>query len=104
MMGKHINNMPTHNSTILLNLGATFRLFLSMEMQQRWIPEVGDTQVSLLAVAQVRLGDEDVPHGQHTQASNLLGTVEDDRREPAGHLTVQPNLDTLQTNRRFETN
>ena len=57
---------------------------------------MGDTQVGLLAVAQVRLEDEDVAHGQHTQASNLLGTVEDDRREPAGHLTVQPNLDTLQ--------
>lgn len=64
---------------------------------QEGIPEVGDTQVSLLAVAQVRLGNEDVPHGQHAQASNLLGTVEDDRREPAGHLTVQPNLDTLQS-------
>ena len=60
------------------------------------IPEVGDAQVSLLAVAQVRLGDKDVAHGEHTQATNLLGAVKDDRWEPAGHLTVQPNLDTLQ--------
>eukprot|EP00983_Pelagomonas_calceolata_P121585 1160813-Pelagomonas_calceolata.AAC.2 len=27
--------------------------------------EVGDPQVSLLAVAQIRLGDEDVSHGEH---------------------------------------
>ncbi len=59
------------------------------------LPEVGDAQISLLAVAQVRLGDEDVSHGQHPQATDLLGTVEDDRREPTGHLTVQTNLDTL---------
>lgn len=44
-------------------------------------PEVGDAQISLLAVPQVRLGDEDVAHGQHAQAPNLLGRVEDDRRE-----------------------
>ena len=40
-----------------------------------------------------------MPHGQHAQASNLLRTVEDDRRKPAGHLTVQPNLDALQRNK-----
>lgn len=57
---------------------------------------MGDAQVSLLAVAQVRLWDEDVAHGQHTQPTNLLGAVEDDRWEPARHLTVQPDLDTLQ--------
>ena len=62
------------------------------------LPEMGDAQISLLAVAQVRLGDEDVSHGQHTQPTNLLGTVEDDRREPTGHLTVQTNLDTLHHN------
>ena len=62
------------------------------------LPEVGDAQIGLLAVAQVRLGDKDVSHGQHPQATNLLGTVEDDRREPAGHLTVQTNLDTLHGN------
>mmetsp|Transcript_15271 Transcript_15271/g.46146 ORF Transcript_15271/g.46146 Transcript_15271/m.46146 type:complete len:374 (-) Transcript_15271:3477-4598(-) len=55
--------------------------------------EVGDAQVRLLAVPQVRLGDEDVPHGQHAQPANLLGRVEDDWREPTGHLGVQPNLD-----------
>ena len=60
------------------------------------VPEVGDAQVGLLAVAQIGLGNEDVAHGEHAQASNLLGTVEDDRWEPARHLTVQPNLDTLQ--------
>ena len=59
------------------------------------LPEVGDAQIRLLTVAQVRLGDEDVSHGQHPQATDLLGTVEDDRREPTGHLTVQTNLDTL---------
>ena len=62
------------------------------------LPEVGDAQVSLLAVAQVRLGDEDVSHGQHPQTTDLLWTVEDDRREPTGHLTVQTNLDTLHGN------
>ena len=59
-------------------------------------PEVGDAQVGLLAVAEVGLGDEDVPHGQHTQATDLLGRVEDDRRESRGHLGVQPDLDALQ--------
>ncbi len=62
------------------------------------LPEVGDAQISLLAVTQVRLGDEDVSHGQHPKATDLLWTVEDDRREPTGHLTVQTNLDTLHHN------
>ena len=56
---------------------------------------MGDAQVRLLAVPQVGLRDQDVAHGQHAQAADLLGRVEDDRREPRGHLRVQPDLDTL---------
>ena len=33
-------------------------------------------------------------HRQHTQSTQLLRGVEDDRREPTGHLGVQPNLDS----------
>ena len=61
-----------------------------------WVPEVGDAQIRLLAVAKVGLRNEDVAHGQHAQASNLLGRVENDRRESGGHLGVEPNLDPLQ--------
>mmetsp|Transcript_13991 Transcript_13991/g.37789 ORF Transcript_13991/g.37789 Transcript_13991/m.37789 type:complete len:271 (+) Transcript_13991:2902-3714(+) len=55
--------------------------------------EVGDPQVSLLAVAQIRLGDEDVSHGEHAQATDLLGGVKDYRGETGRHLGVQANLD-----------
>ena len=57
-------------------------------------PEVGDANVSLFGPAQVRLGDEHMAHGQHPQAPQLLRCVEHHRGEPAGHLGVQPNLDT----------
>ena len=33
-------------------------------------------------------------HGQHAQSSQLLGRVEDDRRETRGHFRVETNLDT----------
>ena len=59
-------------------------------------PEVRDAQVGLLAVAQVGLRDQDVAHGQHAQAADLLGRVEDDGREAGGHLRVEPDLDALQ--------
>ena len=32
-------------------------------------------------------------HREHAQAPQLLWSVEDNWREPAGHLRVQPNLD-----------
>ena len=56
--------------------------------------EVGDPHVSLLGPAQVRLGDEHVSHGEHAQASQLLGSVEHHGREAARHLGVQADLDT----------
>lgn len=58
--------------------------------------EVGHAKVGLLGVSQIGLGDQDVPHGQHAQPPNLLGRVEDDRREPGRHLGVEANLDSLQ--------
>lgn len=33
-------------------------------------------------------------HGQHTKASQLLGSVKHDRGKTTGHLGVQTNLDT----------
>ena len=33
-------------------------------------------------------------HGQHTKASQLLGCVKHNGREPTGHLRIQTNLDT----------
>ena len=44
---------------------------------------------------QAHLRDQDVAHAEHAQAADLLGRVEDDRREAARHLAVQPNLDAL---------
>ena len=42
------------------------------------------------------LRDQDVAHGQHAQAANLLGAVEHHGREAAGHLGVEADLDALQ--------
>ena len=55
--------------------------------------EVSDSTVSLFGPAEVRLGDEDMAHGQHPQSPQLLGSVEHHWREPAGHLGVEANLD-----------
>ena len=55
-------------------------------------PEVRHPEVSLLAVPQVRLRDEDVAHGEHAKSANLLGAVEHHRREAAGLLGVEPDL------------
>ncbi len=46
-------------------------------------------------LANRHLRDEDVAHAEHAQAADLLGRVEDDRREAARHLAVQPDLDAL---------
>ena len=56
--------------------------------------EVGNAHVRLLGPAEVGLGDEHVPHGEHAQAAQLLGSVEHHGREAAGHLGVQADLDT----------
>mmetsp|Transcript_31628 Transcript_31628/g.76451 ORF Transcript_31628/g.76451 Transcript_31628/m.76451 type:complete len:329 (-) Transcript_31628:2992-3978(-) len=53
-----------------------------------------DAHISLLAVAQITLRDQNMTHRQHTQTSQLFWTVEDNRRETARHLTVQTNLDS----------
>mmetsp|Transcript_17531 Transcript_17531/g.36309 ORF Transcript_17531/g.36309 Transcript_17531/m.36309 type:complete len:330 (+) Transcript_17531:2994-3983(+) len=55
--------------------------------------EVGDSGVRLLAVTQITLRNEHVAHGEHAEASELLGAVEDDRRETTWHLGVKPDLD-----------
>ena len=56
-------------------------------------PEVSDPDVCLLGPPEVRLGYEDVAHGQHAKSTQLLGRVEHHRGEPAGHLGVEANLD-----------
>ena len=48
--------------------------------------EVRDAEVGLLAVTQVGLRDQDVAHGKHTEAPDLLGGVEDHRGETGRHL------------------
>ena len=53
-----------------------------------------DSCVCLLAVTEVALWNEDVPHAEHTEASKLLGRVEYDGRKPGGHLGVETNLDS----------
>ena len=35
-------------------------------------PEVSDAQVGLLAITEVRLGDQDVPHRKHAEPTNFL--------------------------------
>lgn len=57
-------------------------------------PEVSDAHVCLFGPAEIRLGDQNMTHGQHPQAAQLLGGVKHDRREPAGHLRVQSDLDS----------
>jgi len=42
---------------------------------------MGDACLCLLRVPQIRLWDEDVTHTQHTKTTQLLGRVENDRRE-----------------------
>mmetsp|Transcript_8069 Transcript_8069/g.26443 ORF Transcript_8069/g.26443 Transcript_8069/m.26443 type:complete len:279 (-) Transcript_8069:3543-4379(-) len=55
--------------------------------------EVRHARVRLLRVAQVGLRDEDVAHGEHAQAAELLRRVEDDGREARGHLGIEADLD-----------
>ena len=52
-----------------------------------------DASVCLLAVAQVTLRDQDMPHAEHAKPAKLLGRVEDHRRESGGHLAVKTDLD-----------
>ena len=56
--------------------------------------EVCNSRISLLGPAEVRLRYENVSHGQHAQPSQLLRGIEDNWREPTGHLGVESNLDT----------
>ena len=53
-----------------------------------------DTHVRLLGPLEVRLRDEDVTHGQHTQAAQLLRRVEHHGRETTRHFGVESDLDT----------
>ena len=59
------------NSPYCMLLKTVIHKVAQLQVSNR--PEVGDAQVGLLAVAQVRLGYQDVAHGQHAQAANLLG-------------------------------
>ena len=54
---------------------------------------MSDARISLLAEAQVTLRDQDVSHGQHAEASELLWGIEHDWWESRGHLGVQTHLD-----------
>ena len=56
--------------------------------------EMSDPLVSLLGPAEVRLGDEHMTHGEHTQTPQLLRGIEHNRGESTGHLGVETNLNT----------
>ena len=57
--------------------------------------EMGDASVGLLREAQVALWNEDVAHREHAQPANLLGRVEDDRREALRHGRAWRSLDAI---------
>ncbi len=52
-----------------------------------------DAGVCLLGPAEVRLGNEDVSHGEHAQPAQLLRRVEHHRGEPAHNHTHTSQLD-----------
>lgn len=56
--------------------------------------EMRDPRVGLLGPAQVRLWNQHVTHGQHAQATQLLGRIKHHRWETGGHLGVESNLNT----------
>lgn len=53
-----------------------------------------DADVGLFGPAKIRLRNQNVTHGQHTEAPQLLGRVKHDGREATGHLGVETDLDT----------
>ena len=55
--------------------------------------EMRDADVGLLRPPQVALRNQHVAHGKHSQATQFLRRVEDDRREPRRHLEVEADLD-----------
>lgn len=56
--------------------------------------EMCDSHICLLTVPQITLRNQNVTHRQHSQSSNLLWCIKYDWRKPAGHLWIQPNLNT----------
>ena len=48
--------------------------------------EVSDSDVCLFGPAEIGLGNENVTHREHAEASKFLWCVEDNRREAARHL------------------
>lgn len=56
--------------------------------------ESENVRVGLLGEAQVARGNEDVAHREHAESTELLGRVEDGRRESRGHLGVESDLDS----------
>jgi hypothetical protein len=87
--------------TLTVNELALPRLNVTVEVWNQLLllvshtcPEVSHTQVGLLTVPQVRLGDQDMSHAEHTQTTNFLGRIEDYWRESGRHLGVEANLDT----------
>lgn len=78
--------LPRHNVSIQVG----YELILAVRHARA---EVRDGRLGLLGPAQVRLRYEHVTHGQHAEAAELLGRVEDDRREATRHLRVEADLD-----------
>lgn len=56
--------------------------------------EMCDSLFGLFRVPQISERNQDVPHRQHTQASQLFGCVEDDGRESAGHFGIESDFDS----------
>ena len=55
--------------------------------------EVRYAGIRLNAVLEIRLGNQDVPHGEHAESSDFFRGVENHWGETAGHLGVEPDLD-----------
>ena len=55
---------------------------------------MSNSYICLLGPAKIRLGNQNMAHGQHSQSAQLFGGVEDDGRETRGHFRIQADLDT----------
>lgn len=75
-----------------LNVAVEVRNQLILLMTQAG-SEVRDANVDLLRPAQVRLGNEDVAHRQHAEATQLLRRVENYWRKASRHLGIEPDFD-----------
>jgi hypothetical protein len=84
-----VNKLGVPSLNVSIQVGNKLILFVGHACS-----EMRNSLFSLFRVSQVSLRNEDVPHRQHTQTSQLLGCIEDNRRESAGHFGVEADLDS----------